>query len=303
MDHFKHIAIVANTHISQVQHSVEQLAALLLGRSIEVLLEAETAKRLGMVDLPVMQESDLQNKIDLVIVVGGDGSMLAAARHLVDYQVPLMGINRGRLGFLNDILPADIERDVTLVLQGDFIESTRFLLDVEIKRDQQLIGTGNALNDVVLHPGKSVRMMEFELTIDGKFVYSQRSDGLIVSTPTGSTAYALSGGGPILHPGLDAIGLVPMNPHTLTSRPIVVSGNSSIEILVGARNELHPFFTCDGQEYIKTEPGDIIHIRKKNRLLRLIHPPGHNFYETCRSKLGWGSRLDFSRDTDMREDG
>jgi len=134
--------------------------------------------------------------------------------------------------------------------------------------------------------------MEFELYIDHQFVYSQRSDGLIISTPTGSTAYALSAGGPILHPGLDAIVLVPMNPHTLTSRPFAIAGNSDIEILVGARNELHPQVTCDGQKDVTAEPGDIIRIRKQATPLRLIHPVDHNFYEICRSKLGWGSRLD-----------
>ena len=298
MDHFKHIAIVANAHISQVQHSVEQLAGLLRGRGLSVWLEERTAKLMGNIDLPVLAEDDLQNTIDLVIVVGGDGSMLAAGRSLVNYDVPLLGINRGRLGFLTDILPADIEQGIAQVLQGEFIVSSRFLLDVEITRNGRLIGSGDALNDVVLHPGESVRMMEFELTIDGKFVYSQRSDGLIVSTPTGSTAYALSGGGPILHPNLDAIGLVPMNPHTLTSRPIVVSGSSDIKILVGARNELHPLVTCDGQDDLRSEPGDIIHIRKKPQLLTLIHPVDHNFYQTCRSKLGWGSRLDSSRSSE-----
>ena len=300
MNQFKHIAIVANTHISQVQSSVEQLAELLASRDINVLLEEKTAQLLSGLELPVVSEQDLQSGVDLVIVVGGDGSMLAAARNLVEYGVPLMGVNRGRLGFLNDILPDDIDRDVSRVLAGDYVESSRFLLEVEIRRGERMIGQGSALNDVVLHPGKSVRMMEFELSIDGKFVYSQRSDGLIVSTPTGSTAYALSGGGPILHPNLDAIGLVPMNPHTLTSRPIVVSGNSAIQILVGARNKLHPFVTCDGQEYIKTEPGDMIHIRKMDKLLKLIHPPEHNFYQTCRSKLGWGSRLDSSREADQQ---
>ena len=298
MDHFKNIALVANAHIAQVQHSIELLLPVLLNRGANVLLDEKTAELLGDTQTPVLTESDLEESVDLVIVVGGDGSMLSAGRNLVDHNIPLLGINRGRLGFLTDILPADIEQEVTRVLQGKFIESSRFLLEVEIKRKGKLIGSGTALNDIVLHPGESVRMMEFELTIDGKFVYSQRSDGLIVSTPTGSTAYALSGGGPILHPKLDAIGLVPMNPHTLTSRPIVVSGDSDIEILVGTRNELHPLVTCDGQNDLKSLPGDIIHIRKKPQLLSLIHPVDHNFYEICRSKLGWGSRLDSSREGD-----
>ena len=292
MDCFKNIALVANSHFTEIQDSVQHLIGFLQARGLGVALEAQTAEILSGIDLPVLDESGLAEHIDLVIVVGGDGSMLSAARMLVPYNVPVLGVNRGRLGFLTDILPEDIEREVNLVLAGKYKQSCRFLLDVSINRNGDIIGEGDALNDVVLHPGKSVRMMEFELYIDSQFVYSQRSDGLIVSTPTGSTAYALSGGGPLLHPNLDAIGLVPMNPHTLSSRPIVVDGDSKIEIRVGTRNELHPLVSCDGQKELNSEPGDIIHIEKKPRLLRLIHPLNHNFYQVCRSKLGWGSRLD-----------
>jgi len=168
---------------------------------------------------------------------------------------------------------------------------TRFLLETSVTRQGALIGGDDALNDVVIHPGRFVRMIEFELYIDGQFVYSQRSDGLIISTPTGSTAYALSGGGPIMHPKLDAIVIVPMNPHTLSSRPIVVDGNSEIKILVGEHNSAYPHVTCDGQNHVVTNPGDEIHIHKKPHKLHLIHPINHNFYESCRSKLGWGNHL------------
>ena len=241
------------------------------------------------------EREQLGEKADVAIVVGGDGSMLSAARDLVQSNIPLLGINRGRLGFLNDIGPGEIEERVGEVLSGDYIVSERFLLEMSVTRENQSIGSGAALNDVVFHPGKSVRMMEFELYIDGQFVYSQRSDGLIVATPTGSTAYALSGGGPIMHPNLNAVVLVPMNPHTLSSRPIVVGGDSTITILVGKRNKLHPHVTCDGQNHISTRPGDVIEISKLKQPIRLIHLPDHNFYATCRSKLGWGSRLDSNR--------
>ncbi|MCV6606434.1 MAG: NAD(+) kinase, partial [Porticoccaceae bacterium] len=258
-----------------------------------LLVEARAARFLSEqgVDCKVCECQEFADCIDLAILVGGDGSMLSAARQMVDFDVPLLGINRGRLGFLNDIYPDEIGPRVREVLAGNYIESTRFLLETTTTRNGQPIGDGIALNDVVLHPGQSVRMMEFELYIDGHFVNSQRSDGLIVATPTGSTAYALSGGGPILNPDLDAIVLVPMNPHTLSSRPIVVPGNSEIEIRVSDLNELHPFVTCDGQNHVETEPGDVIRIRKKAKQLRLIHPSDHNFYEICRSKLGWGSRV------------
>ncbi len=291
MTDFKRIALVANIELPEIGESIRRLISFLNKNGYSLLLEANTARIIGNTDLPVFECGKLDAPLDLVIVVGGDGSMLSAARSLVNHNVPLLGVNRGRLGFLTDIHPQEMEEQVRRVLSGEFILSSRFLLEVSIRRAGAVIGSGSALNDVVLHPGKSVRMMEFELYIDDQFVYSQRSDGLIVSTPTGSTAYALSGGGPIMHPNLDAIVLVPMNPHTLTSRPIVVGGNSDIEIRVGSRNELHPLVTCDGQNDIQSEPGDIIRIHKKAQPIQLIHPVGHNFYETCRTKLGWGSRL------------
>ncbi|MEE3189873.1 MAG: NAD(+) kinase, partial [Pseudomonadota bacterium] len=180
---------------------------------------------------------------------------------------------------------------VQAVLDGDYIEERRFLLDAEIKRDGNPIGSATGLNDVVLHPGKSARMIAFDLYIEGQFVYHLRSDGLIVSTPTGSTAYALSGGGPIMHPRLDALVLVPMFPHTLSSRPIVVDGKAEVKIVVDASQGLYPTISCDGQTHIPCAPGDSITIRKKAHKLKLIHPKGHNFYEICRTKLGWSSNL------------
>jgi NAD+ kinase len=224
-------------------------------------------------------------------VVGGDGSMLGAARSMVDYGVPLLGVNRGRLGFLTDIMPSEIEAKVLDVLNGDYISEKRFMLDMMALRNGEPFGQGHALNDIVLHPGRHLRMIEFELYIDEKFVYSQSSDGLIVSTPTGSTAYALSGGGPLMYPSLDAIGLVPLNAHSLTSRPIVVAGNSEIRLLLGDESSTIMHVACDGQIYQRVRPHDEIVIRKKERQLTLIHPSDHNYYETCRSKLGWGKRL------------
>ena len=200
-------------------------------------------------------------------------------------------MNRGRLGFLTDISPNELEEKIKDVLSGQYMQERRFLLDVNIKRNGEPIGSGSALNDVVLHPGKSTRMIGFDLFIEGQFVYSQRSDGLIVSTPTGSTAYSLSAGGPLLHPKLDAIALVPMFPHTLSSRPIVVDGKSEIKIVIGEGNEIYPQVSCDGQLHIPVAPGDAVSITKKPHKVRLIHPLSHNFYETCREKLGWANNL------------
>ena len=222
-----------------------------------------------------------------MIVVGGDGSLLSAARAFAGHDIKLLGINRGRLGFLTDISPEEIEHKVGEVLDGKFREEERFLLSSSVLRDGEKIAEGLALNDVVLHPGKFIRMIEFELFINEEFVCRQRADGLIVSTPTGSTAYALSVGGPIMYPGLNACVLVPMNPHTLSSRPIVVHGDANIKIVVCKSNELKPHVSCDGQTHVVTQPNDIVMVEKSARKLKLIHPEGHNFYETCRSKLGW----------------
>ncbi len=295
MDQFQRIGVVARLEHLEVVDSLKRLVAFLRADGRKVLAEAKTAKLLNDPAIESVTRGSMVGTVDLVIVVGGDGSMLGAARALADLNVPLLGLNRGRLGFLTDIHPDDMEEGVGRVLAGDFKSTERYLLEMSVERDGETIGKGLALNDLVLHPGRSVRMMEFELYIDQQFVYSQRSDGLIISTPTGSTAYALSAGGPIMHPKLDAIVLVPMNPHTLASRPIVISGDSQIEVLVGTRNELHPLISCDGQVDISTEPGDVIKIHRKSNPLRLIHPTGHNFYETCRDKLGWGRRLDSLR--------
>jgi len=294
-NNFPRIGLMARLKQPEVVESVRRLAEFLDEGNRQILVEQETADQLPGNNIEACGFDEFASNIDLAIVVGGDGSMLSAARDLADYNVPILGVNRGRLGFLTDILPEDIEQRVSKVLAGEYAESNRFLLKTTISRNGEVIGTGKALNDVVLHPGQSVRMMEFELYIGGKFVNSQRSDGLIVATPTGSTAYALSGGGPILDPDLDAIVVVPMNPHTLSSRPIVVHGKNDIEIRVGSRNELFPYVTCDGQNHVETEPGDVIHIKKKSETICLIHPADHNFYEICRTKLGWGSRLDSVR--------
>lgn len=290
MKPFKHIALIANVELPEVTEPLKRLCRFLEKEGYSVALESKTALLVANNTLPVFDYLDQELKLDLVVVVGGDGSMLSVGRSVAELNIPLLGVNRGRLGFLTDIQPDDMENQLIRVLAGDYIASNRFLLEISLSRKGEKINSGEAINDVVVHPGSSLRMMEFELYIDKQFVYSQRSDGLIVSTPTGSTAYALSGGGPILHPNLDAIVLVPMNPHTLSSRPVVVGGDSSIEIKLGLRNE-HSMVTCDGQNDLIPQPGDVICIEKKMQPLRLIHQADNSFYATCRTKLGWGSRL------------
>ena len=287
---FRNIGLIGRLGSNKVIETIRRLIRYLEQHKHQVIIEQRTAEiMLGH----GCQEADLKmlaEICDLVIVVGGDGSLLGAARSMAKTGVPVLGVNRGRLGFLTDILPDEVEEKVGAVLDGNYTSEKRFLLETQVYRGDELIGSADGLNDVVLHPGKSARMIEFDLYIEGQFVYNQRSDGLIVATPTGSTAYALSGGGPIMHPKLDALVLVPMFPHTLSSRPIVVDGNSEIKILVSDANETYPHISCDGQTHLVTRPGDTLYIRKKPHKLRLIHPLGHNFYETCRTKLGWSTR-------------
>jgi len=255
------------------------------------MMDDATSELMGNTTVEVGSRMQLSASCDLVVVVGGDGSMLNVAKHVASEGVPVIGINRGNLGFLTDILPDEIETQLDEVLAGKFTVENRFLLDAILNGAEEDKALGSALNDVVLHPGKAAQMIEFELFVNGKFVYSQESDGLIVATPTGSTAYSLSAGGPIMHPDLNAVVLVPMYPHSLNSRPIVIDGDCEIKLVVAAKESLQPQVSCDGDVCYTASAGDEIIVTKKSVPLKLIHPNNHSFYQTCRSKLGWGSRL------------
>ncbi|MED5387011.1 MAG: NAD(+) kinase [Pseudomonadota bacterium] len=291
MTDFKRIGLVGRPDHSGVVDSLLRLLAFLGSQDVDIVLDDVTA---GLIENPGVNEctrEELSSRCDLVIVVGGDGSILNVAKFIASDQVPVIGINRGKLGFLTDVLPNEIETNIANVLNGDYSVDKRFLLDVVARRGTTEHNLGSALNDVVLHPGKAAQMIEFELFIDDKFVYSQESDGLIVSTPTGSTAYSLSAGGPIMHPHLNAVVLVPMYPHSLNSRPIVIDGDSEIKLIVAAKESLEPQLSCDGEVLYTAVAGDEFLVTKKTVPLQLIHPPNHSFYQACRSKLGWGSRL------------
>ena len=228
---------------------------------------------------------------DLVIVVGGDGTLLNAARSMVDFGVPLLGINLGRLGFLTDITPVALIDSLDQIFAGNFQEEKRDLLQARVMRDGKKINESAAFNDVVVHTCNVARMIEYDLHIGGKHVNTARSDGMIVSTPTGSTAYALSGGGPILHPSLSALVLVPICPHTMSYRPIVVDANNTIEIIVSENNQARAQCTCDGQIDLGLQNGDHVIIERKENPIRLIHPADYNYYGILRAKLHWGKRL------------
>lgn len=291
MEQFRNIGIIGRMGSIRVLDTIRRLKRYLIGRHLHVILEDTIAEMLPGHNLQTSSRKLLGEVCDLVIVVGGDGSMLGAARALARHNVPVLGINRGSLGFLTDILPEQLESQISEVLAGNYTTEQRFLLEAEVRRDGVTIGQGDALNDVVFHPGKSTRMIEFELFIDGQFVYSLKADGLIIATPTGSTAYALSAGGPIMHPRLDAIVIVPMHPHTLSSRPIVVDADSELKVVVAEDMSIYPLVSCDGQNHVTCAPGDTLHVQRKPQKLSLIHPLDHNFYAVCRDKLGWGSRL------------
>lgn len=290
---FETVGLIARLGNPLVADTLVRIYGLLQARGVKVLVEEPSASMLtGATEPPrVCHRHDLGGRCDLVIVIGGDGSLLGVARELAVSGVPVVGVNRGSLGFLADISPEEVETRIGEVLDGRYRLDERFLLETEILRAGAPVATGAALNDVVIHAGTLSRMMEFELYVDDEFVYEQRSDGVIICTPTGSTAYALSAGGPIMHPRLDALCVVPMFPHTLTSRPLVVRGTCELTIVIGDYNDTSPQVSCDSQVDLHTEPGDRIVVRKRPGPLKLLHPLDHSFYESCRSKLDWGTRL------------
>ena len=291
MTEFNCIGLVGRPEHSGVITSLTRLIPYLQSKELVVVLDHDTASLIDDSTVEVATRMQLSASCDLVIVVGGDGSMLNVAKYVASEGVPVIGINLGKLGFLTDILPDEIEAQIDEVLAGNYSVEKRFLLDVMVNDGNERQQLGSSLNDVVLHPGKAAQMIEFELFVNDKFVYSQESDGLIVATPTGSTAYSLSAGGPIMHPDLNAVVLVPMYPHSLNSRPIVIDGDCEIRLVVAAKESLQPQVSCDGDVRYTASAGDEILVTKNLVPLQLIHPPNHSFYQACRSKLGWGSRL------------
>lgn len=282
---FTKIALMGRQRAEGITDTLLGLKHYLRSRQVQVVFEKETALMANRAK-PAVPTDQLAQHCDLIIVVGGDGSLLKAARVAVNQHLPVLGINRGRLGFLTDIRPEEFSK-IGKVLDGEYSEEKRFLLTAQMEHGGNLIAQEDALNDVVLLPGDVAQMIEFSIYVNQQFVCNQRADGLIIATPTGSTAYALSGGGPILHPNLDAIVLVPMFPHILSSRPIVVADSSQIEIVISEDNEVSPRVTCDSQERIPIPPGGRIKIMQKTERLRLIHPKDYNYFETLRTKLGW----------------
>lgn len=288
---FQRVILYARHHRSSqgVNESLHRLVGFLHSCQVDAFVDADTAVYFNT-GLPVLARDDMGKAQDLIVVVGGDGSMLSAARMAVCVNVPVIGINRGRLGFLTDISPLDIESHLGPVLQGDYREEQRFLLKTTIYDDHTTWYQGKALNDVVLSRGNETHLIEFDVSIDKQFVSHYRSDGMIFATPTGSTAYALSAGGPIMHPRLNAMVLVPMFSHSLSSRPLVIDGDARIELLINTSNESDLRISCDGHESRMVKPGQYVSIQKNDQHLRLLHPSDYHYYDTLRIKLGWESK-------------
>ncbi len=287
-DMFRRISLITNSGASEVADTLNTLIEFLKQRDIEIELDECCARIVNDKALPVAGPGEFGANTDLAIAIGGDGTMLKAAHLVCHHEIPLLGINRGRLGFLADI-PADaIQRHLEEILNGHYVEDERFMLQGEVYRNGEMLHQSYAINDIILQKWNIARLVEFETYVDGIFVHRQRSDGIIVSTPTGSTAYALSGGGPILYPSLDALVLVPICPHSLTNRPIVIHGDSKVEIVVGTRAIDHARLTCDGDIALELASGDRVRVQKKNRKIRLIHPAGHDHFSILRAKLRWG---------------
>ncbi len=287
--HFKTIGIIGKKNATaDVEECLTNLNDFLAKRGLAVFVDESTAKTFSTKGLRTLSYSQMGEQCDLVIALGGDGTLLGAVRSLSNFEVPMIGINLGTLGFLTDIPPTQIQEKLAEVLDGKYIEEDRMLLDVCIMRDGEKINSSIAFNDVVVHKWEEARMLEFDTTIDGRYVNKQRSDGLIIATPTGSTAYALSCGGPIIHPSLNSFLLVPICPHTLSQRPLAVNGDSHIEVTVSTSGHARAQVTCDGQINLGVTRGDTICVKKLDKKITLLHPEDYCYYDILRAKLHWG---------------
>jgi NAD+ kinase len=287
---FQTIGLIAKPGAPAVASTLQALNHALTDRGCTVLLDASATAYCAASAAAVVTREALAAQCDLAIVVGGDGSMLSASRSLVDASVPVLGVNLGRLGFLADVSPQDMHERLQEILAGHYQEEQRRLLHAQVLRNGQCVHSSDALNDVVIHKWDNARMIDLDTRIDGRFLNSLRADALIVSTPTGSTAYALSGGGPIIDPALHALVLVPICPHTLSNRPVVVSDQVCIEVQVLGNDSNQAQITCDGQVNFALNAGDLIRIVRKDKTLRLIHPFKHDHFDIMRKKLRWAEQ-------------
>ncbi len=282
---FSRIALVGRYQSDKVTGSVEDIAAFLASRGHQVLIEAETARVLPSNKHPVVTTTEIGAHADLAIVIGGDGTMLGLARQLAGLGVPLVGINQGRLGFITDIALNDWPDALDAILKGHFISEHRTLLTARALRKGIVVWQDIAMNDVVINRSSRSGMIELEVHVDDNYMYTQRADGLIVATPTGSTAYALSANGPILHPRLAGLVMVPVAPQSLSNRPICLPDDVNIRIRVVEGRE--PRVSCDMQVFEDLHPGDDIMVSRSQLTVEFLHPAGYSYFSTLRSKLSW----------------
>ena len=283
---FTTVALIGNYNNREIREQLLTLASFLAEHQLSICVEEKTAQQLDIQGYSTVQMAAIGAKADLAVVLGGDGTMLSVARSLADYPIPLIGINRGRFGFLTDVSSESMLETMSRILAGEFNTEQRILLCATIQRDGKVISQGLAMNDVVVNKSGLARLIELEINIDGQFVHKQRSDGLIVATPTGTTAYSLSAGGPILHPTLDAIALVPICPHTLSNRPIAINSASKVEITLIQADDARVHF--DGQLQMSLQQGDKVLVQRSDKTVSLLHPLGHSHYIMLREKLNWG---------------
>jgi NAD+ kinase len=284
---FKTVALIGKSKSPEVAGPLLELARFLEKRGVRVMIDRLTASHIGESPYPVHVLEELGERADLAIVIGGDGTMLNIARTLAPYDVALVGVNQGRLGFLTDISVDTMLETIGGILEGKYVTEDRMLLASEIVSAGERVLDVLAFNDVVVSKGVKGSMIEFEVLIDGELIYTQRSDGLIVATPTGSTAYALSSGGPIVHPSLSVISLVPVCPHTLSNRPIVISSDCTVEIVVQSADDPRAHF--DSHSHYELREGDRIRVRRYPHTMSLLHPVGHSYYAMLRQKLNWNT--------------
>jgi len=282
---FSRVALVGKYQADGIQERLRDLAELLAKQGCEVFVEASTASHLGLTTFPTRTVEEFAGAIDVAVVLGGDGTMLGIGRQLAGSNVPLVGINMGRLGYMTDIPIQNVQAVLPQIIAGEYEADTRALLDAVVLRNGKAINHALALNDVVVNRSGISGMVELAVRVNGSFMYNQRSDGLIVSTPTGSTAYALSAGGPILHPRVAGILLAPIAPHSLSNRPIVLPQDIVVNIEVVDGREVIVNF--DMQSQTNLQSGDIIEVRQSEKTITLLHPRGHSDYKTLREKLHW----------------
>ena len=282
---FKTVALVGRSNTPGIAEPLMALAQTISKRGFEVVFEVQTAQEIGAQGYPSLQIAEIGARADVAVVLGGDGTMLGIGRQLAPYRTPLIGINHGRLGFITDIAFSEMQEIVPQLLAGSFEREERSLLESRITRDGEPIYHALAFNDVVVNRSGFSGMAELRVNVDGRFMYNQRSDGLIVATPTGSTAYALSSQGPILHPQLQGIVLVPIAPHALSNRPIVLPDDCKVSIQIVAGRDVNVNF--DMQSFTALELGDVIEVRRSRHTVPFLHPVGYSYYRTLRKKLHW----------------